>query len=133
MGKTLSRRQFLKTASATTALLGLLGLLGTMTPKVARDLEELAGGKPPVIWIQGQNCTGCSVSFLNSAYPTVADLVLNQLSLRYHPSLRARFPRGWRWWRAVSSAPISVIREPRSCSASEDRGTRDGCRCKEAS
>jgi len=85
-GKTVSRRQFLKHAGATAAL---LGLSEAMIPQLAKALEELAAGKPPVIWIQGQNCTGCSVSFLNSNYPGVADLVLNKLSVRYHPNVMA--------------------------------------------
>ncbi len=85
-GKTVSRRQFLKHAGATAALLGLSEV---MIPQLARALEELAAGKPPVIWIQGQNCTGCSVSFLNTNYPGVADLVLNKLSVRYQPNVMA--------------------------------------------
>jgi hydrogenase small subunit len=85
-GKLVSRRQFLKHAGATAAL---LGLSETMIPQIARALEEMAGGKPPVIWIQGQNCTGCSVSFLNSNYPSVAELVLDKLSVRYQPNVSA--------------------------------------------
>jgi hydrogenase small subunit len=85
-GKTVSRRQFLKHAGATAAL---LGLSEAMIPQLAKALEELAAGKPPVIWIQGQNCTGCSVSFLNSNYPGVGDLVLNKLSVRYQPNVMA--------------------------------------------
>ena len=85
-GKSVSRRQFLKHAGATAAL---LGLSEAMIPQLARALEELVAGKPPVIWIQGQNCTGCSVSFLNSNFPGVADLVLNQLSVRYQPNVMA--------------------------------------------
>jgi NiFe hydrogenase small subunit HydA len=85
-GKTVSRRQFLKHAGATAALLGLSEV---MIPQIAQALEELASGKPPVIWIQGQNCTGCSISLLNSNYPMVAELVLNDLSIRYHPNVMA--------------------------------------------
>ncbi len=84
--KGVTRRQFLKYAGATAAL---LGLSEAMIPEVARALENLAAGKPPVIWIQGQNCSGCSVSFLNTNYPMVADLVLNKLSVRYQPTVMA--------------------------------------------
>ena len=53
----LSRREFLKTAAAVTVA----------TVEFAKVQEALAGnGDPPVIWLQGQGCTGCSVSFLNS-------------------------------------------------------------------
>lgn len=85
-GRTISRRQFLKHAGATVAL---LGLSEAMIPQVARALQELKSGKPPVIWIQGQNCSGCSVSFLNTNYPMVATLLLNDLSVRYQPTVMA--------------------------------------------
>ena len=81
-----TRRQFLKHAGATAAL---LGLSEAMIPQLAKALQELAAGKPPIIWIQGQNCTGCSISFLNSNYPGVAELVLDKLSVRYHPNVMA--------------------------------------------
>lgn len=85
-GKIVTRRQFLKHAGATAAL---LGLSEAMIPQLAKALQELAAGKPPIIWIQGQNCTGCSVSFLNSNYPGVAELVLDKLSVRYQPNVMA--------------------------------------------
>lgn len=85
-GKTISRRQFLKHAGATAAL---LGLSETMIPQLARALEQLASGKTPVVWIQGQSCSGCAVSFLNSNYPGVAELVLDKLSVRYQPNVMA--------------------------------------------
>ncbi|MDD5748336.1 MAG: hydrogenase small subunit [Actinomycetota bacterium] len=85
-GRVVSRRQFLKQAGATAALLGLSEAL---IPQVARALEELVAGKPPIIWLQGQNCTGCSVSLLNTNYPMIAEVVLDQLSVRYHPTIMA--------------------------------------------
>ncbi|MFH1150237.1 MAG: hydrogenase small subunit [Actinomycetota bacterium] len=86
-GKSVTRRQFLRHAGATAAMLGLSEAL---IPQLASALQQLAtSGKPAVIWIQGQSCTGCSVSFLNSNYPSVADLVINKLSVRYHPTLMA--------------------------------------------
>lgn len=84
--KVVSRRQFLKYAGATAAM---LGLSQAVVPELARALEEMIAGKPPVIWIQGQNCTGCSISFLNTNYPMVAELVLDVLSVRYHPNVMA--------------------------------------------
>lgn len=85
-GKTVSRRQFLKHAGATAAL---LGMSEAMIPQIAKALQELVSTKPPIIWIQGQNCTGCSISFLNSNYPSVAQLVLDDLSVRYQPNISA--------------------------------------------
>jgi NiFe hydrogenase small subunit HydA len=46
--------------------------------------------KPPVLWLQAQSCTGCSVSFLNSVYYATADQLLTQtLDLKYHPNIMA--------------------------------------------
>jgi NiFe hydrogenase small subunit HydA len=85
--KTVTRRQFLKQAGATAAMLGLSEAL---IPQLARALQQLSSsGKPAVIWIQGQSCAGCSISFLNSNYPGVADLVINKLSVRFHPNVMA--------------------------------------------
>jgi hydrogenase small subunit len=85
--KGVTRRQFIKYAGATAAILGLSQAL---VPEIARALEEMAAaGKPPVLWIQGQNCTGCSVSFLNTNYPDAAEVVLDKLSVRYQPTVMA--------------------------------------------
>ncbi|MBN2168474.1 MAG: twin-arginine translocation signal domain-containing protein, partial [Actinobacteria bacterium] len=84
--KQVTRRQFLRHAGAAAAL---LGLSEAMIPQIAKALEELSAGKPPVLWIQGQNCTGCSVSVLNSNYPSIAEVVLDKLSIRYHPTIMA--------------------------------------------
>ncbi len=81
-----TRRQFLKYAGATAAL---LGLSEAMVPELARALQAMEAGKPPVIYLQGQNCSGCSVSLLNTNYPMAAELVLDRLSLRYHPTVMA--------------------------------------------
>ncbi len=48
-----------------------------------------------VVWLQAGGCTGCSVSLLNSARPTVRNLLIDQLvpgthiSLKYHPTVMA--------------------------------------------
>jgi hydrogenase small subunit len=77
----LSRREFLKAAAAITVT----------AAEFSRIQEALAGnGDAPVIWLQGQGCTGCSVSFLNSVYyATVDSLLLNTISLEYHSSVMA--------------------------------------------
>lgn len=78
----ISRRDFLKGATALTAALAVkpsqLFAAGSTAPNV------------PVIWLQGQCCTGCSVSFMNSVNITTADdLLLNYFELEYHPTLMA--------------------------------------------
>jgi hydrogenase small subunit len=80
-----TRRDFIKLASAS---LALLGLSQALTPKVVGALESTSG-KPAVIWLEGQDCAGCTESFLNSLEPTAASILLDTISLRYHETAMA--------------------------------------------
>ncbi|HUB30108.1 MAG TPA: hydrogenase small subunit [Terracidiphilus sp.] len=79
-----SRRDFLKfcTAAATVAGLGQSGVA-----QVAAAFEKKE--KPAVIWLNFQECTGCSESFIRASHPIVADALLNVLSLNYSEVLMA--------------------------------------------
>ncbi|MHC4618740.1 MAG: hydrogenase small subunit [Planctomycetota bacterium] len=81
----ITRREFLKGAA------GMAGVLGLDAAGLLRLQEALAAaGAPPVIWLQGQSCSGCSVSFLNSIYYATADeVLLNSINLEYHPTVMA--------------------------------------------
>jgi hydrogenase small subunit len=81
----ITRRDFLKIAGTS---LALLGMSQALTPKMARALEKSIG-KPAVIWLEGQDCAGCSESFLNSLEPPVVSLLLDKISLRYHETIMA--------------------------------------------
>ena len=80
-----TRREFLRAAA------GMAGMLGLQTTGLLKLEEALAGsGDPSVIWLQGQSCTGCSISFLNSIYyASVDDILLNKINLEYHPNVMA--------------------------------------------
>lgn len=73
-----SRRDFLKWAAGSAAALGLSQL----------DLFKLekafAAGLPPIVWLEGSNCGGCSVSTLNAVNPTLEQALTDTLFLRYH-------------------------------------------------
>jgi len=77
-----SRRGFLKSLG-----IGAMGL--TFSPAILKVLEAAASGNPPVLWIQGQGCTGCSVSLLNSVHPDIEEVLLDIISLKFHPSVMA--------------------------------------------
>jgi hydrogenase small subunit len=81
----ISRREFFK------AVAGMAGVLGLEASGLLKLQEVLAGsGNPSVIWLQGQGCTGCSVSFLNSVYyATVDTILLDKINLEYHPNVMA--------------------------------------------
>lgn len=82
----ISRRDFIKYCAY---LAALLGLSESFVPKIAQALVEAAGGKTPVVWLQGQSCSGCSISFLDSNEPTPAEIILDTLSVRFHPDVMA--------------------------------------------
>jgi hydrogenase small subunit len=84
----LNRRDFLKASAAVAGALALKGSgLMQLQKAMAADSANIGA---PVIWLQGQSCTGCSVSLLNSIHHmTVDDLLLNTINLKYHPTVMA--------------------------------------------
>jgi hydrogenase small subunit len=80
-----TRRDFLK---ASAALASALALKASGLMQLQKALA--ASGGPPVIWLQGQGCTGCSVSLLNTIhYMTIDDLLINTLDVKFHPTVMA--------------------------------------------
>ncbi len=77
-----SRRDFLKFATFTAAM---LGLPPSMLPQVVHALE--AKPKPVVIWLEFQDCAGCSESFIRSTTVMPAEVLLDFISLEYHETL----------------------------------------------
>ncbi len=45
--------------------------------------------KPILVWLEFQDCAGNTESFLRASHPTVADLILDSISLNYHETLMA--------------------------------------------
>jgi len=71
------------TSAAGASLISVLG------PEIQGTLALAAEGKPPVIWLQGASCTGCSISLLNSVDPAIEKVILDVISLKYHPNISA--------------------------------------------
>ncbi len=83
----LSRRDFVKLCTGSVAGYGISSMFH---PLVHTALAEtLSGERPPVFWLQGAACTGCSVTILNSAHPAIADVLLKVISLEFHPTIMA--------------------------------------------
>lgn len=82
----LSRRDFLKVCGTTGAA---LGFSQAFVPGIVLALEKALAGNPPVIWIQGSGCSGCSVSILNAVHPDIQDVLLKIISLKVHPTVMA--------------------------------------------
>ncbi len=79
-----SRRDFLKFCSI---MAGTLALPKSAVKTIAATLE--APSRTPVIWLQLQDCAGCTESFLRASRPTAAELVLDILSVDYHETIMA--------------------------------------------
>jgi hydrogenase small subunit len=81
----ISRRDFITYCTTSAAALGLTSALGPLTKALA------ASGGPPIIWLKGAGCTGCTVSLANristSAPVDLADLLINTIDLVYHQTL----------------------------------------------
>jgi hydrogenase small subunit len=79
-----SRRDFMKFCSAMAAILALPKASATA---LAAALESAA--RPVMVWLEFQDCAGNTESFLRASHPTVAELVLDSISLNYHETLMA--------------------------------------------
>jgi hydrogenase small subunit len=80
----ISRRDFMKFCAV---MAGTLALPASFAPKIARALE--AAKRPAVVWLELQDCAGCTESLLRANRPTVAEIVLDTLSLNYHETIMA--------------------------------------------
>jgi hypothetical protein len=45
--------------------------------------------KPPLLWLAGQDCAGCTVSLAGSLNPPISSIILDTLSIRYHETIMA--------------------------------------------
>src|ERR1022692_1865597 len=80
----ITRRQLVKFCS------GMLATLALPERYLAQTVAAVSKVKKPVmVWLQFQDCTGCSESMLRSSHPDIADVVLDILSLEYHEVIMA--------------------------------------------
>ncbi|MDI6793192.1 MAG: hydrogenase small subunit [bacterium] len=79
-----SRRDFLKFCSLAA---GTMALPVSFIPRIVEALEKAK--KPTVVWLEYQDCAGCSESLLRAAHPTIGEIVLDILSVDYHETIMA--------------------------------------------
>jgi hydrogenase small subunit len=101
-----SRRAFLKFAAAMTAT---LALPEAYAPRVAAAVQ--AAPRIPVIWVRGQSCTGNTEAFFQASNPSVAQLMLDMLSIDYQDALMASAGDGARQslYQSIASHPNGYI------------------------
>jgi hydrogenase small subunit len=79
-----SRREFLNFCAAMAAI---LSLPESAVGAIAKAVETAE--KPTLVWLEFQDCAGNTESFLRAAHPTVADIILDTISLDYHETIMA--------------------------------------------
>jgi hydrogenase small subunit len=79
-----SRREFL-------AFCGVMGSAFALPRKVGAEIAKAVArtDKPPLVWLEFQDCAGNTESLLRATKPTVAEIVLDVLSLDYHETIMA--------------------------------------------
>ena len=79
-----SRREFVGFCTATATL---LALPQSFAAKIAAAVESAE--KPTLVWLEFQDCAGNTESFLRASRPTVAEIILDTLSIDYHETIMA--------------------------------------------
>ena len=79
-----SRRDFMKFC---TAMAATLALPSSFVSQIAEALEKKQ--KPYAVWLEFQDCAGDTESMLRASKPTIAEIVLDVLSLEYHETIMA--------------------------------------------
>jgi len=83
-GRGFTRRQLTKYCAS------MLALLAMPDRYLSHAVAAVGKAKKPVlVWLQFQDCAGCSESMLRSSHPDIAEIVLDLLSWEYHESVMA--------------------------------------------
>lgn len=77
-----TRRDFMKFCTAVAAT---MGLPLSAVPQIAEAVTSPK--RPPVIWLSGQECTGCVESLLRTGHPDIVTLIFDLISLEYSETL----------------------------------------------
>jgi len=90
----ISRREFLKLSGILAGVVGLMDSPIHAPAKPINPVERVIQGlqtkqRAPVIWLEFQDCAGCTEAISRSQAPTLVDLVLNTLTIEYHETLSA--------------------------------------------
>ncbi len=81
-----SRREFLRFCGRMAVL---LGLSEAAIPRIAEAVDPASGKRPSVVWLEFQDCAGNTESFTRANSPSVAEALLESISLDYHETLMA--------------------------------------------
>jgi hydrogenase small subunit len=83
----ISRKKFLKISGGAVAGVALSNM---WLPRLLKAASVKNGkGRLPIIWFQGQACSGCAVSLLNTEYPGIDEVLIEVITLDYQPTVMA--------------------------------------------
>ncbi len=82
----MDRRQFLKMAACLSASFGITQLPGVVQAALKKIDPE---GVPKLVYLQGQSCTGCSISILQAESPNAVSMITRYSKLSFHADLSA--------------------------------------------
>ena len=69
------------------AMAAVLALPRAAAARIAAEIQKTE--KPVLVWLEFQDCAGNTESFLRASRPTVAEIVLDTLSVDYHETIMA--------------------------------------------
>ena len=81
----INRRDFLRILGGSAAAFIFPSIVFDACKKEIKKAVEAT----PIIWLQGQSCSGCSVSLLNTIDPDVPTLITKYISLNFHQTISA--------------------------------------------
>jgi hydrogenase small subunit len=82
--RSVSRRDFMKFCATMAAT---LAFPSNVIPTIAEALEKRQ--RPTAVWLEFQDCAGDTESMLRASRPTMAELILDIISLDYHETIMA--------------------------------------------
>jgi len=82
----IDRRQLLKMAATMSAAFGITNLPSSVLAALKQINPETI---PKLVYLQGQSCTGCSISLLQAASPSPLTLITDYSKLAFHTDLSA--------------------------------------------
>jgi hydrogenase small subunit len=79
-----TRRNFLQLAAGAAA-----GTVVTnYSTEIGQALAQATEGEKEVVWLQGQSCSGCTISVLQGQYPTLEETLREfRLDVTFHPTI----------------------------------------------
>lgn len=118
----ITRRSFI---TLSLRLAAMMGLGSSAVPAMADALERIVRGRAPALWLQGQCCSGCSVSLLDSE--PLGQIQPAQMR-RHHPASHAHPAVHGK----IAATAMPAMR-PLECRRRQRKRQRNGGRRKKAS